>query len=119
MASVTGPISTLPGSSHLLPEGTMCDDHPDVFAVKRLQGETDSFGSEMFDACQSCVDEQERYIKEARSGNCEWCGKSSDHLSNRRDYDEGSCGPIYRVCLPCIRKQNDDDAAELKWLRGR
>jgi hypothetical protein len=52
MADVTGPISTLPGSSHHdVPDGMMCDDHPDRPAVTRLQGETDSFGSEMHDLC--------------------------------------------------------------------
>lgn len=29
MGDVTGPISTLPGRRHELPEGTMCDVHPD------------------------------------------------------------------------------------------
>lgn len=27
MADVTGPISTLPGTSHAVPDGMMCDDH--------------------------------------------------------------------------------------------
>src|SRR3954463_12051043 len=55
MADVTGPISTLPGTGHHLPDGTMCDQHPDRPAVARIQGETDSFGCEMNDLCQECI----------------------------------------------------------------
>jgi hypothetical protein len=47
MGEVTGPISTLPGHSHQVPDGTVCDDHPDRPAVARIQGETDSFGAEL------------------------------------------------------------------------
>ena len=47
MADVTGPISSLPGSGHSVPDGAMCDEHPDRPAVARVQGETDSFGCEM------------------------------------------------------------------------
>jgi hypothetical protein len=52
MADVTGPISTLPGAVHRVPEGATCDEHPDRPAVLRVQGETDSFGSETIDYCQ-------------------------------------------------------------------
>jgi hypothetical protein len=44
MSDVTGPISSLPGSTHAAPTAGMCDDHPDRPAVARVQGETDSFG---------------------------------------------------------------------------
>ena len=44
MADVTGPISTLPGSRHRVPDGQSCDTHSDRFAVYRIQGETDSTG---------------------------------------------------------------------------
>ena len=53
MADVTGRISTLPGSGHKVPDGTMCDNHPDRLATHRVQGETDSFGSEMNDMCDA------------------------------------------------------------------
>lgn len=46
MAEVTGPTSYLPGHHCKLPPGTMCDEHPDRLAIARVQGETDSFGSE-------------------------------------------------------------------------
>ena len=63
MGDVTGPISTLPGSRHDFPDGTMCDDHPDRKAVARVQGETDSFGSELIDMCQECLDEHRAYMR--------------------------------------------------------
>lgn len=39
MADVTGPISTLPGASHAVPDGTKCDRHPRRKAVARIQGD--------------------------------------------------------------------------------
>ena len=55
MSDVTGPISTLPGCERAVDPGTMCDEHPDRPAVARVQGETDSFGSEQHDLCAECV----------------------------------------------------------------
>lgn len=101
MASITGPIRTLPGSKHTLPEGSMCDEHPDVLAVKRVQGETDSFGSEMMDCCQACLDEMFPPDAEPAENHCDWCSKLGV-LSYCRDPDEGSCGPVYMVCPSCI-----------------
>lgn len=63
MGDVTGPVSTLPGAGHALPAGTMCDDHPDRPAVARIQGETDSFGSELWDLCEECRDEMQKAIR--------------------------------------------------------
>jgi len=77
----------------------MCDDHPDVPAVARVQGETDSFGCEMYDVCQVCLDEIKSYKPEPAA--CDWCGKVAK-LSPQRDYDEGMCGRVYDVCSPCI-----------------
>lgn len=110
MAEVTGPINTLPGRRHKFPEGTMCDEHPDVPAVARIQGETDSFGCEMADMCQACVDEMERLKEEEgpHMGCCDWCKKGPLRLYPTRDYDEGSYGPVYDVCGPCGSKQLAD-----------
>jgi hypothetical protein len=44
------------GSLHRVPSGMTCDDHPERLAVKRVQGETDSFGCEYIDWCQECYD---------------------------------------------------------------
>lgn len=112
MSEVTGPISTMPGTSHNLPNGTMCDYHPDVPAVARIQGETDSFGSELNDMCQECIDEQRKHRDEARSGRCDWCKEEATDLCTRRDFEEGPRGPIYQVCGVCIKKENDYWASE-------
>lgn len=118
MADVTGPISSLPNSRHAVPEGTMCDDHPDRPAVVRIQGETDSFGSEMHDMCQECFDAENEWqnsdeAREWRTGTCEWCKGHATDLREARDYDEGMYGRVYRVCGPCIKRVNDEAAAEL------
>lgn len=106
MADVTGPISTLPGSMHAVPEGTVCDWHPDRPAVKRIQGETDSFGSEMNDVCQECYDDI-RKSESAHEGFCDWCKAEVKDLRPRRDYEEGLSGPVYYVCGECVRKDHE------------
>ncbi|MER9768995.1 hypothetical protein NKJ09_23355 [Mesorhizobium sp. M0189] len=109
MADVTGPISTLPGASHDYPDGTMCDDHPDRPAVARIQGETDSFGSEMNDMCQECLDAYREEMKNAdHSGVCDWCKQHMPRLRPRRDYEEGMAGRVYEVCDDCIKRENDE-----------
>lgn len=108
MADVTGPISTLPGATHSFPEGTVCDDHPDRPAYRRVQGETDSFGSEMYDMCRECYEAHSASLQNAdRSGCCDWCKQRKDVLHKHRDFEEGSCGPVYDVCGDCIRRQRD------------
>lgn len=96
----------------------MCDDHPDRPAIARVQGETDSFGSEMHDMCQECLDKHRAHLTsdeamERRIGICEWCNNSAEDLRNARDYDEGMCGRLYRVCGACIKRVNEEAAAEL------
>lgn len=114
MADVTGPISTLGNSVHAVPEGTMCDNHPDRPATVRRQGETDSFGCEMHDLCAECNVEWNEEIRNAdTSGKCEWCKMQVDKRYDRRDYNEGMCGRIYQVCMPCIDKQNKQAQEEL------
>lgn len=109
MAEVIGPCSTLPGRRHDLPDGSMCDQHPDRPAVTRIQGETDSFGAELIDMCQECLDEDRREQAEAdHSGVCEWCGNHAPRLRPRRDYEEGMYGRVYDVCDACIKRENDD-----------
>lgn len=103
MADVIGPCSTLPGSRHQLPEGTACDEHRSVPAVARVQGETDSFGAELHDLCQPCLDALKSGMS---SGCCDWCEKHAIDLRSRRDFEEGSCGPVYEVCGDCVRAEN-------------
>ena len=117
MAEVTGPISTLPGRRHDLPDGTMCDVHPDRAAVVRVQGETDSFGCEMHDCCQECFDEIREYERsdEACAGRCDWCKKDATDLADKRDIDEGMSGPVYRVCGVCRKRRDDEIQRELDY----
>lgn len=117
MADVTGPISTLSGALHAVPEGQKCDRHPRRKAVARVQGETDSFGCEMNDMCQQCLDEHRTYLKspaatERRKGVCEWCKEPADDLRDRRDFEEGMCGRVYRVCGACVKRENEELQAE-------
>ena len=108
MADITGPIHTLPGASHDVPDGACCDMHQDRLAVARIQGETDSFGSELYDVCQECLEEIRNY-KDV--GVCDWCHTESA-LRPYRDLDEGRTGPVYRVCAACRRKDQEWWAAE-------
>lgn len=112
MADVTGPVSTLPGARMATPEGMMCDNHPDRPAVRRVQGETDSFGAEYIDLCQECLDEL-RKQDESRTGRCDWCGQQATDLRPRRDFEEGMCGRVYDVCGDCVRRENERLKAEL------
>ena len=111
MADVTGPISSLPGSLHIVPKGTMCDDHPDRPAVRRVQGETDSMGSEMHDMCQECCD-AEKTATDDSGGVCDWCNQQVAKLCHTRDHDEGLYGPVYLVCDDCLEKRRDVDDEE-------
>jgi hypothetical protein len=118
MGDVTGPISTLSGARHDVPDGAMCDGHPDRPAVARIQGETDSFGSELHDMCAECLaaDRAWRNSPEAaewRKGRCDWCAKDATDLRDARDYEEGMSGRVYRVCGGCIKAQNDEIERDL------
>lgn len=113
MADVTGPISTMPGSRHKVPDGTTCDEHPERLAVARIQGETDSFGSEMMDMCQECLDEYVKHKEEAAEQNkttqrwCEWGRHMAFNVIIARDPEEGSAGRLYDVCPECYNKHMD------------
>jgi hypothetical protein len=121
MADVTGPISSLPGSIHSPPKGMTCDECTNPATV-RIQGETDSFGCEMIDLCDECRRKEIEYSRseegqakerEWRTGSCEWCKNHVTDLRDARDYDEGMSGRVYRVCGPCVKRVNDEAAAEL------
>ena len=112
MSDVTGPISTLPGCGHVVPDGQMCDEHPDRPAIARIQGETDSFGCEMIDCCAECRDQLRQELREGRGGTCDRCHTHAERLSDTRDDEEGPRGPVYRYCDACIRQRDRRLAAE-------
>lgn len=112
MADVTGPVSTLPGATMATPEGMVCDWHADRPAVRRVQGETDSFGAEYIDLCQECLDETTKHDEESRTGRCDWCGQQAPDLRPRRDFEEGMSGRVYDVCGACVKREHDQLEAE-------
>jgi hypothetical protein len=115
MADVTGPIMTLPGALYGVPEGTMCDEHPDRPAKHRVQGETDSFGSEMYDCCEECYRELRAEMAALQEAfPCDYCKVPSSDRRPIRDPDEGMCGPVYYVCPECRRRQRERIEAELR-----
>ncbi len=114
MANATGPIGTLPGSSHhRVPQGQTCDEHPERLAVKRVQGETDSFGSEQIDMCEECfVRFQKEREKELENKStvphyCEYGNHMALNVAQRRDPEEGSAGRLYSMCSACHTKMVD------------
>lgn len=90
----------------------MCDIHGDVPAVRRVQGETDSFGCEYNDFCESCYQEFKNEPVD-RSGTCDWCRETATDLRDKRDYEEGFCGRVYRVCGACNDKYEARMAEDL------
>lgn len=115
MANVTGPIRTLPGAAHGVPDGMMCDDHPDRPATHRVQGETDSFGSEMHDLCEECYRELRAELQAPQEAfPCDWCEVVSSDRRPVRDYDEGMCGPVYYVCPDCRRRKREREKEEAR-----
>jgi hypothetical protein len=115
MADVIGPTSRLPGAAWDMPDGTMCDEHPERPAVARIQGETDSFGAELNDMCQECLNQYRKEMAEAdHSGTCDWCHQPKSHLRPQRDYEEGMAGRVYEVCDDCIKRVNDEAEADLE-----
>lgn len=113
----SGSVSSMPGSSHALPNGAMCDVHPTVRAVARIQGETDSFGCEYHLMCQACLDENRKATREAYEAEsfCDWCKTLKTHCAPRRDFEEGMGGPVYNVCRDCVNKENDRINEELEY----
>lgn len=110
-----GSVSSMPGSSHALPKGAMCDCHPKVLAVARIQGETDSMGCEYNLMCQACLDEHRTAVREAFNAEsyCDYCKTMQRHCSPMRDYDEGMGGPVYNVCGTCRARVDARIAEEL------
>lgn len=110
----------LPGSAHAVPGGSKCDNHPDRPATHRRQGETDSFGCEVYDFCAECNEDYNRELREAREATepCDWCGEEKSGLLPARDYDEGMAGPVYMVCRECRLRQNEAAQAEYEAWRN-
>lgn len=100
MTGVLGPNSYRPGQILKHVEGIACDQHEDRPSVARVVGESDSFGSEVIDLCQECLDKLNT-DKEETIGVCEIC-HTTTVVNRRRDPEEGSCGRIYNMCDRCF-----------------
>lgn len=108
-----GPVATMRGATHLLPEnGVCCDNHQDRPAVARIQGETDSFGCEYHDLCDECAEEMRQALAEEVAGICDWCRLPTTDLREYRDPEEGQAGPVYTVCQKCCKKHQGYLAAK-------
>jgi hypothetical protein len=110
-----GPVSSLPGAKFQPEPDSTCDRHPDVQAVKKVQGETDSFGCEYVHMCQACVDANEAYTKEQLSVEkfCDWCSGMKLNVRAHRDFEEGQSGRVYQVCSDCRARESESVAEEL------
>lgn len=106
----------LPGSIHKAFIEDKCQNHPDRQAVVNVQGETDSMGCELHPFCQVCYDEYlaAKAVEPPMIGVCDFCHEGNQPLRPTRDYDEGMSGPVYYVCQPCRRKQEQDAIQELQ-----
>lgn len=116
MAGITGPISTMRGSRHVVPKDATCDECGEP-ATMRIQGETDSFGSEMYDSCQSCFDKEQEAARLAKEEDPEWgmlicdgCGCTAETKS-ARDLEEGMCGRVYEYCESCMSRHREQQRA--------
>ncbi|EKD22696.1 MAG: hypothetical protein ACD_84C00005G0004 [uncultured bacterium] len=116
MCGFTGPISTLPGHAFKVPDEVACDSHPNIIATHRIQGETDSFGSELLDMCSDCYAEHlESAIAISKElAACDWCDVVAAGLVKTRDYEEGMSGPVYDVCPACISVRTARASKETK-----
>jgi hypothetical protein len=90
--------------------GDMCETHENVPAVKRLVGETDSWGSEYIPICGQCHTKWMTDLKEKENRNdpkewviCESC-KTSDQTTKHRFDPSESGGGTYMWCSKCYWK---------------
>ena len=119
MADVRGP-GGLPGQTSCTPKGIQCDDCSEPATV-RVQGETDSFGSEQHDLCDACARKMREECTDS-SGCCDWCKQEVAERVWTRDFEEGMGGPVYHVCRPCRQRQEERALEDLDdwddWDRG-
>jgi hypothetical protein len=82
-------------------------------AFNRICIESDSFGSEYEYMCDKHIDGYRANLAKAEpeEGECRWCKKMAI-LKPTRDWEEGSHGPVYYVCQPCIDRNNQVDDSE-------
>lgn len=103
----------LPGSIHPVTPGTPCEDCDNgTLADVLLQGETDSMGAEYHPLCNKC---RLQRVRESSShiSKCDRCGKERE-TRPWRDWEEGSSGPVYYICMECRHKANEYDRKQFE-----
>ena len=93
----------LPGYTRKLTTPSTCE-RCGAEASFRMQGETDSFGCEYLDLCESCLNKTR---EEMHSQPCECCG-STEKVRPWRDPEEGLCGPVYELCQSCRQRRDQE-----------
>lgn len=86
--------------------GAKCYNHRDTDAVIRIVGEISMGCAETYDYCKECHEQFKKEEQEVREAGetCDWCGKVKSDCKSHRDFEEGSNGPVYTVCLNCRLK---------------
>jgi len=107
---------------------TCARENCDRKATIRVQGETDSFGAEFEELCETCyaqdlaneAAERAAGTHWLQTAHCDWCKKSGQpDVRHTRDPDEGMGGPVYLVCSACRNRRDDADAAEYRFEQLR
>jgi len=115
-----GPVSTMPGHMvEVAPGLAFCNEHPDVDAAFRVQGETDSMGCEYLYLCVPCGHglRLAKLTAAPVDGYCDWHKGEGSDIKPHRDYDEGMSGPVYRVCGACRKAELEAAHEELRQQR--
>lgn len=72
----------------------------------KVVGEVDSFGYEAHFMCRACHDDMKKQaLENPHLETCPRC-KAEAVLIAHRDPDEGSNGPLYYLCSPCLKISN-------------
>lgn len=96
-------MAYLPGQV-LKPEPrATCDEHSERLSVKRIVGETDSFGSEFIEMCSECYEKHKEHKDDYLTEEvlCDICNVIKTGCRPTRDPGEGSSGRVYYACLSC------------------
>lgn len=78
-----------------------------------VSGEEDSFGIEWNYGCLKHCNEARETNNKPYTGNCDWCKDHRNSLRPHRDFEEGSSGRVYDVCLECRQEESKRVSEEL------
>lgn len=90
----------------------VCENHPESSAIYHVVQEKDGITdvselcSECYSAFLSAQQDERSYIEQ-----CDYCKKEVEGCTNYQDHEEGSSGPVYRVCAACREQRNKEIAA--------